>query len=86
MGAGRQSSSPLTGPGPAALLCLLQVLKKAFQATFRWLQSSPETPGCSDLDPHAHLFLRGSLALPGDAGAVVGVGQPGARRVWPGPP
>ena len=57
-----------------------------FQATFRWLQSSPETPGCSDLDPHAHLFLRGSLALPGDAGAVVGVGQPGARRVWPGPP
>uniref|UniRef100_A0A8C9JDG4 BRCA1 associated ATM activator 1 n=1 Tax=Panthera tigris altaica TaxID=74533 RepID=A0A8C9JDG4_PANTA len=39
------------------------VLKKAFQATFRWLQSSPETPGCSDLDPHAQLFLRDLLPV-----------------------
>ncbi|XP_047694959.1 BRCA1-associated ATM activator 1 isoform X1 [Prionailurus viverrinus] len=39
------------------------VLKKAFQATFRWLQSSPETPGCSDLDPHAQLFLRELLPV-----------------------
>lgn len=57
---GRQASSPLTAPGPAAPLCLLQVLKKAFQATFRWLLSSPKTPGCWDLDPQALLFLRGN--------------------------
>ncbi|XP_045669298.1 BRCA1-associated ATM activator 1 isoform X2 [Ursus americanus] len=36
------------------------VLKKAFQATFRWLLSSPKTPGCWDLDPQALLFLRGN--------------------------
>lgn len=60
MGAGRPAR-PLTTPGPAALLCLLQVLKKAFQATFRWLLSSPKTPGCYDLEPHALLVLRGNL-------------------------
>ena len=43
------------------LVCLLQVLKKAFQATFRWLLSSSRTPDCWDLDPHALLFLRGNL-------------------------
>ncbi|XP_021535812.2 BRCA1-associated ATM activator 1 isoform X2 [Neomonachus schauinslandi] len=48
---------------PHALLCLLQVLKKAFQATFRWLLSSPKTPGCWDLDPHALLFLRDLLPV-----------------------
>ncbi|XP_047570023.1 BRCA1-associated ATM activator 1 isoform X3 [Lutra lutra] len=39
------------------------VLKKAFQATFRWLLSSPRTPGCSDLDSHALLFLRELLPV-----------------------
>nr|XP_025719508.1 BRCA1-associated ATM activator 1 isoform X2 [Callorhinus ursinus] len=39
------------------------VLKKAFQATFRWLLSSPKTPGCWDLDPHALLFLRDLLPV-----------------------
>ncbi|XP_029410990.1 BRCA1-associated ATM activator 1 isoform X3 [Nannospalax galili] len=33
------------------------VLKKAFQATLRWLQSSVKTSGCSDLSPDALLFL-----------------------------
>ncbi|XP_075851372.1 integrator complex assembly factor BRAT1 isoform X2 [Microcebus murinus] len=33
------------------------VLKKAFQATLRWLLSSARTPGCSGLGPHAVLFL-----------------------------
>ncbi|XP_066200403.1 BRCA1-associated ATM activator 1 isoform X1 [Saccopteryx leptura] len=33
------------------------VLKKAFQATLRWLLSSPKSPGCCDLDPHTRLFL-----------------------------
>ncbi|XP_030869105.1 BRCA1-associated ATM activator 1 isoform X1 [Gorilla gorilla gorilla] len=37
---------------------LLQVLKKAFQATLRWLLSSPKTPGCSDLSPLIPQFLR----------------------------
>ncbi|XP_011513488.1 integrator complex assembly factor BRAT1 isoform X8 [Homo sapiens] len=37
---------------------LLQVLKKAFQATLRWLLSSPKTPGCSDLGPLIPQFLR----------------------------
>ncbi|XP_019648547.2 BRCA1-associated ATM activator 1 isoform X2 [Ailuropoda melanoleuca] len=48
---------------PHAPLCLLQVLKKAFQATFRWLLSSPKTPGCWDLDPQALLFLRELLPV-----------------------
>ncbi|XP_030880335.1 BRCA1-associated ATM activator 1 isoform X4 [Leptonychotes weddellii] len=39
------------------------VLKKAFQATFRWLLNSPKTPGCWDLDPHALLFLRDLLPV-----------------------
>ncbi|XP_032182938.1 BRCA1-associated ATM activator 1 isoform X3 [Mustela erminea] len=39
------------------------VLKKAFQATFRWLLSSPRTPGCSDLDSHTLLFLRELLPV-----------------------
>uniref|UniRef100_A0A452Q8H0 BRCA1 associated ATM activator 1 n=1 Tax=Ursus americanus TaxID=9643 RepID=A0A452Q8H0_URSAM len=39
------------------------VLKKAFQATFRWLLSSPKTPGCWDLDPQALLFLRELLPV-----------------------
>ncbi|XP_044088787.1 BRCA1-associated ATM activator 1 isoform X2 [Neovison vison] len=39
------------------------VLKKAFQATFRWLLSSPRTPGCSDLDSDAVLFLRELLPV-----------------------
>ncbi|XP_032728675.1 BRCA1-associated ATM activator 1 isoform X2 [Lontra canadensis] len=39
------------------------VLKKAFQATFRWLLSSPRTPGCLDLDSHALLFLRELLPV-----------------------
>ncbi|XP_055202769.1 BRCA1-associated ATM activator 1 isoform X8 [Gorilla gorilla gorilla] len=34
------------------------VLKKAFQATLRWLLSSPKTPGCSDLSPLIPQFLR----------------------------
>ncbi|XP_030788397.1 BRCA1-associated ATM activator 1 isoform X4 [Rhinopithecus roxellana] len=34
------------------------VLKKAFQATLRWLLSSPKTPGCSDLGPLIPQFLR----------------------------
>ncbi|TEA41310.1 hypothetical protein DBR06_SOUSAS9810131, partial [Sousa chinensis] len=39
------------------------VLKKAFQATLRWLLSSPKTPGCCDLDPHTQLFLRELLPV-----------------------
>ncbi|XP_045848993.1 BRCA1-associated ATM activator 1 isoform X3 [Meles meles] len=39
------------------------VLKKAFQATFRWLLSSPRTPSCLDLDSHALLFLRELLPV-----------------------
>nr|XP_055196967.1 LOW QUALITY PROTEIN: BRCA1-associated ATM activator 1 [Nyctereutes procyonoides] len=39
------------------------VLKKAFQATFRWLLSSPKTPGCYDLEPHALLVLRELLPV-----------------------
>ncbi|XP_025867122.1 BRCA1-associated ATM activator 1 isoform X2 [Vulpes vulpes] len=39
------------------------VLKKAFQATFRWLLSSPKTPGCCDLEPHALLVLRELLPV-----------------------
>ncbi|XP_063671259.1 BRCA1-associated ATM activator 1 isoform X9 [Pan troglodytes] len=35
-----------------------KVLKKAFQATLRWLLSSPKTPGCSDLGPLIPQFLR----------------------------
>ncbi|XP_062945863.1 BRCA1-associated ATM activator 1 [Cynocephalus volans] len=34
------------------------VLKKAFQATLRWLLSSAKTAGCSDLSPHTVLVLR----------------------------
>ncbi|XP_057551830.1 BRCA1-associated ATM activator 1 isoform X2 [Hippopotamus amphibius kiboko] len=33
------------------------VLKKAFQATLRWLLRPPRAPGCCDLDPHPQLFL-----------------------------
>ncbi|KAH0517834.1 BRCA1-associated ATM activator 1 [Microtus ochrogaster] len=33
------------------------VLKKAFQATLRWLQNSHKTPSCSDLSADALLFL-----------------------------
>ncbi|EPY89337.1 BRCA1-associated ATM activator 1 [Camelus ferus] len=33
------------------------VLKKAFQATLRWLLGSPKAPSCCDLDPHTQLFL-----------------------------
>ncbi|XP_054418755.1 BRCA1-associated ATM activator 1 [Pteronotus mesoamericanus] len=33
------------------------VLKKAFQATLRWLLSSPQPPGGCSLDPHTQLFL-----------------------------
>ncbi|TKC49769.1 hypothetical protein EI555_002489, partial [Monodon monoceros] len=39
------------------------VLKKAFQATLRWLLSSPKTPGCCDLDPHTQLFLTELLPV-----------------------
>ncbi|XP_016068471.1 PREDICTED: BRCA1-associated ATM activator 1 isoform X2 [Miniopterus natalensis] len=39
------------------------VLKKAFQATLRWLLSSPRPPGCCDLDPHTQLFLRELLPV-----------------------
>ncbi|XP_017453976.1 BRCA1-associated ATM activator 1 isoform X2 [Rattus norvegicus] len=35
------------------------VLKKAFQATLRWLQSPHKTPSGSDLSPDALLFLGG---------------------------
>ncbi|XP_029804472.1 BRCA1-associated ATM activator 1 isoform X4 [Suricata suricatta] len=48
---------------PHALLCLLQVLKKAFQATLQWLQSSPKPSGGGDLEPHAQLFLRELLPV-----------------------
>uniref|UniRef100_A0A8C5L1L8 BRCA1-associated ATM activator 1 n=1 Tax=Jaculus jaculus TaxID=51337 RepID=A0A8C5L1L8_JACJA len=34
------------------------VLKKAFQATLRWLRNLCKTPGCSDLSPDTLLFLR----------------------------
>uniref|UniRef100_A0A8C0WAT8 BRCA1-associated ATM activator 1 n=1 Tax=Castor canadensis TaxID=51338 RepID=A0A8C0WAT8_CASCN len=34
------------------------VLKKAFQATLRWLLSSSTSAGCSNLSPHTLLFLR----------------------------
>ncbi|XP_059752431.1 BRCA1-associated ATM activator 1 isoform X4 [Balaenoptera ricei] len=47
----------------AAPLFPLQVLKKAFQATLRWLLSSPKTPGCCDLDPRTQLFLRELLPV-----------------------
>lgn len=64
-------------PGPVAPLCLLQVLKKAFQATFQWLQRSPEPLGGGDLEPHAQLFLKGS---PGPAwGDRRGCGGDGGR-------
>ncbi|KAF6080606.1 BRCA1 associated ATM activator 1 [Phyllostomus discolor] len=33
------------------------VLRKAFQATLRWLLSSPQPPGSCDLDPHTQRFL-----------------------------
>uniref|UniRef100_A0A8C3YMB2 BRCA1 associated ATM activator 1 n=1 Tax=Catagonus wagneri TaxID=51154 RepID=A0A8C3YMB2_9CETA len=39
------------------------VLKKAFQASLGWLLSSPETPGCRDLDPQAQRFLRELLPV-----------------------
>lgn len=39
------------------------VLKKAFQASLGWLLSSPKTPGCCDLDPHAQQFLRELLPV-----------------------
>ncbi|XP_066868825.1 BRCA1-associated ATM activator 1 isoform X3 [Kogia breviceps] len=39
------------------------VLKKAFQATLRWLLRSPKSPGCCDLDPHTQLFLRELLPV-----------------------
>ncbi|XP_023388556.1 BRCA1-associated ATM activator 1 isoform X2 [Pteropus vampyrus] len=39
------------------------VLKKAFQATLRWLLSLPKAPGCCDLDPDLQLFLRELLAV-----------------------
>ncbi|KAM5213623.1 integrator complex assembly factor BRAT1 isoform 1-T5 [Hipposideros larvatus] len=39
------------------------VLKKAFQATLRWLRGSPRTPGCCDMDPHSQLFLRELLPV-----------------------
>ncbi|XP_013376602.1 PREDICTED: BRCA1-associated ATM activator 1 isoform X1 [Chinchilla lanigera] len=34
------------------------VLKKAFQATLRWLLDSPSPPTCLNLGPHAPLFLK----------------------------
>ncbi|CAI9173380.1 unnamed protein product [Rangifer tarandus platyrhynchus] len=39
------------------------VLKKAFQATLRWLLSSAVPPGCCDLEPRAQLVLRELLAV-----------------------
>ncbi|KAM7141545.1 integrator complex assembly factor BRAT1 isoform 3-T5 [Molossus nigricans] len=39
------------------------VLKKAFQATLRWLLSLPKPPGGCDLDPHTQLFLRELLPV-----------------------
>ncbi|XP_031532642.2 BRCA1-associated ATM activator 1 isoform X3 [Vicugna pacos] len=39
------------------------VLKKAFQATLRWLLGSPKAPSCCDLDPHTQLFLRELLPV-----------------------
>ncbi|XP_029804471.1 BRCA1-associated ATM activator 1 isoform X3 [Suricata suricatta] len=39
------------------------VLKKAFQATLQWLQSSPKPSGGGDLEPHAQLFLRELLPV-----------------------
>ena len=41
-----------------------QVLRKAFQATLRWLLSSPRPPGCCDLDPHTQHFLGGNQVPP----------------------
>lgn len=43
--------------------CPLQVLKKAFQATLRWLLDLPSPSSCLDLGPHAPLFLRGNPDL-----------------------
>ncbi|XP_061064471.1 BRCA1-associated ATM activator 1 isoform X3 [Eubalaena glacialis] len=48
----------LTSPESSSM-----VLKKAFQATLRWLLSSPKTPGCCDLDPRTQLFLRELLPV-----------------------
>lgn len=39
------------------------VLKKAFQATLRWLLSSAVPPGCCDLEPRAQLVLGELLAV-----------------------
>lgn len=39
------------------------VLKKAFQATLRWLLSSATPPGCCDLEPYAQLVLGELLAV-----------------------
>lgn len=39
------------------------VLKKAFQATLRWLRSSPQPSGCCDMDPHSQQFLRELLPV-----------------------
>ncbi|XP_055266393.1 BRCA1-associated ATM activator 1 isoform X2 [Moschus berezovskii] len=39
------------------------VLKKAFQATLRWLLSSAMPPGCCDLEPCAQLVLGELLAM-----------------------
>ncbi|XP_030653039.1 BRCA1-associated ATM activator 1 isoform X5 [Nomascus leucogenys] len=52
----------LRGSGPGPLVGEIhqhaEVLKKAFQATLRWLLSSPKNPGCSDLSPLIPQFLR----------------------------
>uniref|UniRef100_A0A8C0AJG8 BRCA1 associated ATM activator 1 n=1 Tax=Bos mutus grunniens TaxID=30521 RepID=A0A8C0AJG8_BOSMU len=39
------------------------VLKKAFQATLRWLLSSAAPPGCCDLEPYAQLVLGELLSV-----------------------
>lgn len=68
--AGRLDGRPCC---PAAPLCPLQVLKKAFQATLRWLRSSPQPSGCCDMDPHSQQFLRGNPGLPGVKRGVAGL-------------
>lgn len=81
MDGGRRAGSPRWPCSPALPA---QVLKKAFQATLRWLLSVPKAPGCCDLDPDLQPFLRGNLASPwgnpGHRGAEA-VGQAGRWAV-----
>lgn len=77
MDAGRRAGSPCWPCSPALPA---QVLKKAFQATLRWLLSLPKAPGCCDLDPDLQLFLRGNLTSPRSKPGGRGAEAAGAGR------